>query len=49
MRFLSVYSETRFWTRYTNSEKSSNNSEKNQKNFSNHTLLQITENLQKAR
>lgn len=33
MRFLAVCSATRFWTRFTFSEDSSNNSEKKSKKF----------------
>ena len=49
MRFLVIYSTTRFWSRCTFSEDSSNNSDKKSKNFFSDTIPQTIKKLQKVR
>ena len=49
MLFLAIYSTTRFWTRCTFSEDSSNNSEKKSEKFFQDSLLPIIQNSQKLR
>lgn len=49
MRFLVIYSTTRFWSFCANSEKSSNNSDEKLKNFFRDSLLLIIQNSQKLR
>ena len=49
MRFLAVCSATRFWTRFTFSEESSNNSEKKSENFFSDTIPQTIKKFQKVR
>jgi len=49
MLFLAIYSTTRFWTRCTFSEDSSNNSEKKSEKFFSDSLLPIIQNSQKLR